>query len=188
MIGKSQLEKQEPADAINTLKKAIDAMSIYKKENDPMFKQLLSQEKDIRRIYVESIQQIKENRRIEKERAKAMFGGGSDDKKDTGNRTSSEGRSSTPENTPATPDAESRSSPRSVTNIDSEDAASTTDLSKSGSGHFPKKRVSFADGTSPGDDVDDAEPSFFEEHMEALLLLAGFGVGCWLVSMAWKRR
>jgi hypothetical protein len=186
------MEKHEPADAIQTLKKALDAIAAYKIEGDSMFKQLHSQEKEVRKIHSECSQKIKEIKKKEKQRAKAMFGGRDDEKKDTEQGTpekSAAPRASTPDNMSSSVDPESRASPRSVTDMDTEEAASPpADDSQHAVAQPPKKRVSFADGTSPGDDFDNAAPSFFEEHMEALLLVAGCGLGCWLMSMAWKKR
>ncbi|KAG7347139.1 hypothetical protein IV203_006208 [Nitzschia inconspicua] len=190
LIGKSQLEKYEPSDAIETMKKGLDAISTYKKEGDPMFKQLQSQEKEIRKLYAECTQKIKEIRKKEKQRAKAMFSGGEQETKDTKKNSSNEAfappRSSTPDN--ATGMSEGGGSPRSVTFMNSNEAEIESQSPHDVPPQPLKKRVSFADGSSPGDDIDDHEPSFFEEHMEALLLLAGFGLGCWLASIAWKKR
>jgi hypothetical protein len=193
------MERHEPSDAIQTLKKALDAIASYKIEGDPMFKQLQVQEKEIRKVCAECSQKIKEIRKIEKQRAKAMFGGGGDEEeeetkyavKNNGNETpTGTSRASTPDSITWSSTSEIISSPRSVTDVDSEDKNSTTGVESSQ--NVPvlpsKKRVSFADGTSPGDNVDGGELSFFQEHMEALLLVAGFGLGCWLVSMAWKKR
>ena len=164
------MEKHNSADAVQTLKKAIDACALYKKEGDDMFKRLQAQEKELRRLYAECMQQIKADKEKEKKRAKAMFGG-SDTTSD------SEKKALEPNTAPAIAAIESnkeQSSPKSAIAVpDSPDK------------HL-KKKVSFADGKSPGDEDDD--PSFFEEHMEALVLVAGIGLGCWLASMAWKRR
>jgi hypothetical protein len=193
LIGKSQMERHEPSDAIQTLKKALDAIATYKNEGDPMFKQLQSQEKDIRKVCAMCTQKIKEIRKIEKQRAKAMFGGvGDEETKHAAKRKVNQAttpRASTPDITISST-SESVTSPRSVTDVDSEEKTSSATVasSRNVSLQSSKKRVSFADGTSPGDDVDGAEPSFIQEHMEALLLVAGFGLGCWLVSMAWKKR
>jgi hypothetical protein len=194
LIGKSQAERHEPSDAIQTMKKALNAIATYKIEGDPMLKQLQAQEKEIRKVYAECLHKMKAIRMIEKQRAKAMFGGGCDeeDMKHATKRKVDEAntpRASTPDITLSSSSG-SITSPRSVTDVDSEEKESTTAVVVSQKIPLQpsKKRVSFADGTLPGDNVDDAELSFFQEHMEALLLAAGFGLGCWLVSMAWKKR
>ncbi|KAL3916296.1 MAG: hypothetical protein SGARI_007986, partial [Bacillariaceae sp.] len=115
-----------------------------------MFKRLLVQEKEMRRLYAECMHQIKADKEKEKQRARAMFGG-AEEKKDVEKQFNEAVQATTAE----ADSSNDESSPRSVTAV----PASPNTL---------KKKVSFADGKSPGD-ADD-EPSFFDEHMEALLL------------------
>jgi hypothetical protein len=167
VIGKCQMERHEAAEAIQTLKKALDAILFYKKEGDTMFKRLFVQEKEMRRLYAECMHQIMVDKEKEKQHARAMFGG-TEDKKDVDTKNLNRSQPSK-----AAEGSSDKLSPRSVTAVPS----SPDPL---------KKKVSFADGKSPGD-ADD-KPSFFEEHMEALFLVTGIGLGCWLASLAWKRR
>mmetsp|Transcript_22791 Transcript_22791/g.48434 ORF Transcript_22791/g.48434 Transcript_22791/m.48434 type:complete len:372 (+) Transcript_22791:96-1211(+) len=67
--------KQHDKNKMNdALKKALRAISVYKKENDRMYKQLSTQEKDIRKLRLEFSETDKATRKKEKERARAMFG------------------------------------------------------------------------------------------------------------------
>lgn len=172
MIGKCQMERHEPVPAVQSLKVALDAILFYKKEGDEMYKRLLVQEKEMRRLYAECMQKIKADKEKEKQRARAMFGG-PEEKKDAEKRIPQQNQRSASSSGTSSENSAESISPRSVV---ADPVA-----------EHPKKRVSFADGSSPGEE-DDSGPSFFEEHMEAIILVAGIGLGCWLTSMALRRR
>mmetsp|Transcript_6321 Transcript_6321/g.10880 ORF Transcript_6321/g.10880 Transcript_6321/m.10880 type:complete len:178 (+) Transcript_6321:128-661(+) len=176
------MERHEPSEAVKTLKKALDAVAAYKKEGDSMYKQLSVQEKEIRRIHAECAQKIKANKKKEKLRARAMFGGAEEKKDSEKNKTPTTFQSSE-SNTPSSPVAGAEPSQSPVNTADPAECEKASETRT-----VPKKKVSFADGKTPGDVDDDSEPSFFEEHMEALFLVAGVVLGCFIVNMAWKKK
>ena len=55
-----------------------------------------------------------------------------------------------------------------------------------------ERRVSFADGSRPGDEVEEEEENivgaFLDEHKEALLLVGGMVLGSFLVNILWNGR
>ena len=202
LIAKAQMERNDTSKAINTLKKALESISLYKKEGDNMSKQLSAQEKDIRRIRLECSQRIKLSRKKEKERAKAMFGGFEEEKKDSSEKKETVAKQTQipnpppPIRSPSEHLSEGDSSTTNTRNSTVEGAAdidvpSKTKANKRQSSH---KRVVFADGTVPGsvddnnDDHDYSQSSFFAEHGEALFIVTGIAVGWLLVNMAWKKR
>ena len=168
----------------NALKKALKAISTYKKENEIMYKQLATQEKDIRRLRLEFSKKSKEAKAKEKKRAQAMFGGGERKaKKDSENpqepaqiplQTSSKKVSFSPM-TYKKPENEANGNKTETEDVNSL-AESTASLGEI--------------ATERGDDDDDSKDgdfSFFEEHSEALLILSGVAVG-WLILKMVNRR
>ena len=53
----------------------MDVIAIYKKDSDPMFQQLVAQERQLHKLHAGYRQRIKAEKKKEKERAVAMFGG-----------------------------------------------------------------------------------------------------------------
>jgi hypothetical protein len=93
---------------------------------------------------------------------------------------------SAPTSSPATsPTSNASSAAVSVTGILTSEHG-TED--QSGSRVRANRRVSFADGSRPGEELEDDEPGFFTEHKEALLLMGGLAVGSFLVQALLRRR
>jgi hypothetical protein len=178
------MKRYEPSEAVKTLKRALDAVSTYKKDGDSMRKQLSSQEREIRKIHNECTEQIKANRKKEKQRAMAMFGGAEEKKDCEKNKSPTAKPQKSLTNTEEDPGSitKGNQSEKSVTLVVSDDNGKRSDNRTP-----PKKRVSFADGTSPGH-IDGEEQSFFAEHMEALFIVTGITLGYLLVSMAWNKK
>jgi hypothetical protein len=175
-------EKHETVEAVTTLKTALEVIASYKTEGDCKFKQLEGQEKQVRKLYAVCKDRLKAERQKEKKRALAMFGGGAnkEEKKDV-------------EKT------ESPTSPRSATvSSDTKPQAAEEEVLDDDMPpmkHGPmKKMVSFADGSKPGtegedeDEEEDDEPSLFDEHKEAIFVLAGFTIGTALALAFLRRR
>ncbi|MGK3736674.1 MAG: hypothetical protein ACI90V_003517 [Bacillariaceae sp.] len=196
------MERHDSSKAINTLKKALESIALYKKEGDNMFKQLSAQEKDIRRIRLECSQKIKSSRKKEKEQAKAMFGGFEDEKKDSSEKKESVAKQTPIPNYPSSirsPSEHLSERDSSTTNSRNPTIEGPADIdvpseTKANKRQSSKKKVVFADGTVPGsvddnnDDNDYLQSSFFAEHGEALFIVTGIAVGWLLVNMAWKKR
>lgn len=198
----------------NTLKKALGAISNYKKENDQMYKQLSTQEKDIRRLRLEFSKKTKVALKKEKQRARAMFGKDDKEKMDSEKgegstiqdtttilMTSSIANSSSKSQNPLQSSSESLPSPNISSNIPSV-VISCDDIErkmKREMGKSLKKEAAAAveievatpvvDATEDEDKDDShSDPTFFEEHIEALLILSGIFVGWFLVKMATKKK
>jgi len=172
IMATSMVKLHRPQEAIVLLKETQQIIATYKIDGDPFQKQLHVQEKELRKIYDEATKMIKADRQKEKKRAKAMFGGGGGD---SGDATKEE------EEKKDTVDIES-SSISTATNDDIKTDDSKSSLSppsSSSNSSSLKKRVSFADGTTPGNFDDNEVPGFFDEHKEALFVVAGIAVG-WL--------
>jgi cytochrome c553 len=181
VIARGLAERGNTEDAIDQLKKALACVSCHKKDGDVMFRQLQTQEKEIYKLLVACKERLKVERRKEKQRARAMFGS-AEEKKESDTRedirtgpsrdTSERGHS------PNESDRDHSSSRHSPTIEESSD-------------HVPrpvKKRVTFTDGRSPGDDDADVLPSFFDEHKEALFILGGLVLGSLAVRAFLGRR
>ena len=177
VCARSLVERHRNEEAIDTCKTALEVVSEYKIAGDTMYQQLQGQEKQIRRLLVASKERKKVEKKKEKRRARAMFGG-VEEKKD------SEKKELTVETTESYPAAKERPpvQPNLVLQTESIDKLVKLEAKDRA------KRVSFADGSTPGSIEDDNEPSFFEEHQEALFVLAGLGLGAALVTSLFRRR
>jgi tetratricopeptide (TPR) repeat protein len=167
VIGRGEAEKHHTQKAIDTLKKALEVFSEYKNESDPNYQQLVAQEKQVRKLYLKCKDRLKAEIQREKRAAQAMFGGSSktEEKKDA------EKRSAANISDASTPALEQVSSQSPIESTDEDEL-------KLPHRDIPKKRVSFADGKIPGDFED--EPSFWEEHKEAIILAGGMAIGSFL--------
>lgn len=188
LIAKSQMERHDASKMTSALKKALEAISLYKKEGDPMYKQLATQEKDIRRLRLEFSKKNRATRIKEKERAKAMFGSDKEEKTNfkkndaaiQSSALASKSLKSTPQHLsheteksyemPITPQDESYSIKRKE-----EEEAETS-----------SENVSAGDNEDEDDDY--SQLSFIEEHGEALIILSGIAVGWLVVQMFTKKR
>jgi hypothetical protein len=188
VIARGLAEKHETQQAITTLKPALVVIAEYKKEGDDNYQQLSSQEKTIRKLLMVCRERLKAELKKEKQRAIAMFGGGSspsEEKKDAEKKKDVPTARSTPATTNGmTP---SRAAIKEIDDTKLDDIKSVRQ-------HDPtKRRVSFADNSKPGDygpeekEDDDDEPSFLEENKEALFVLGGLAIGSALVGMLWRR-
>jgi hypothetical protein len=180
VIARGLAEKHDTEEAVKTLKTAVDVIATYKIEGDSNFKQLEGQEKQVRKLYVVCKDRLKAERQKEKKRAVAMFGGSSSkeekkdpEKKDTEKETPSSSRSVT---------ASSGTKPQA----EEEEFEDMPPMK-----HIPmKKRVSFAQGSKPGNESEDEddEPSLFDDHKEAIFIVASLAIGTALSLMLFKRR
>ncbi len=185
VIARGLAERHDTQEAIDNLKKAQEIITEFKKDGDPMLRQLQSQEKEVRKLFASCKDRLKAERKKEKLRAKAMFSC-SEEKKESENKEPLE----------TSPLAESKESiipnvlaslAASVSNNASPElgpAAESSSMSKA----LTKKRVSFADGTIPGNADEGAEPSFVEEHREALLLVGGIVLGSLCMNFLLRKR
>eukprot|EP00531_Pseudo-nitzschia_arenysensis_P003897 CAMPEP_0116151382 /NCGR_PEP_ID=MMETSP0329-20121206/20065_1 /TAXON_ID=697910 /ORGANISM="Pseudo-nitzschia arenysensis, Strain B593" /LENGTH=484 /DNA_ID=CAMNT_0003647987 /DNA_START=114 /DNA_END=1568 /DNA_ORIENTATION=+ len=203
LIAKSQMEEHQTAKMTNNLKKALKAISTYKNENDKMYKQLLAQEKDIRRLRLEYSKKSKAALIKEKLRARAMFG----DKKEKkhpqrveeskiDNTTDISKQASSITGSSSNPHAslESLSIPNLATNeVPSQipDGAPASEP-KAIDVKSIRKNVTFKEEEEHCDDDDDGDDSsnqtFFEEHIEALLILTGIAVGCFVFKLITNKK
>jgi tetratricopeptide (TPR) repeat protein len=180
VIARGLAETHENEEAVENLKLALEAVVAYKTEGDSMFKQLQVQDKEIRKLFTVCKERVKAERKKEKQRARAMFGGGSEEKKDSDKKEHSA--------EPETVSTNNDQNEKSVSVEAPTDELDETEDARAGQRIPMKKRVSFADGSAPGNVDDDAEPSFFEEHKEAVLLVAGVVLGSALVHMLFKKQ
>jgi hypothetical protein len=187
------MEKHNPLDAIQTLKKAVDAVAIYRKSQASMYKTLSSQEREVRRIYNECKQRLKASRKKEKQRARAMFGSVGEEKKDSEKKSFLTGAETTSSTEPVSEASVSTTKVPMAISTELSPAVEGIPEGRRGmaTGQLPHstKRVSFADGSVPGDpDCDDSDPNFFEEHKEALYILTGIAMGCLAMHLVFNRR
>jgi tetratricopeptide (TPR) repeat protein len=198
VVARGLAQQHEAQQAMDMLKKALEVIATYKMENDSMYQQLVTQEKELRRLYAICKERFKAERQLEKKRAMAMFGGGglSEEKKDTDHKTNGDDENGTPtkvQDAKSAPTATPATSPASTVSLT---AASVPGIltseneneDKSGNRVRASRRVSFADGSRPGEELEDDEPGFFTEHKEALLLMGGIAVGSFLVQALLRRR
>jgi len=189
VIARGLAEKFDTEEALEHLKKGQEMLTIFKKEGDVRFQQLASQEKQIRKLQIKCKERLKAERKKERQRAKAMFGG-SDEKKDPDEKNNSNeggkqataysdkgGKKSTAHNTSTVMPVENGGSEKlSPEKIPHEKSSAENSTS------------SFADKSKPGwANDDDAEPTFWEEHGEALCI-AGVGAVSLLSFLAFRRR
>lgn len=165
IMATSMVRLHRPEEAIILLKETQQIISTYKRDDDPFNKQLHVQEKEVRKIYDEASRMIKADRQKEKKRAKAMFA-------PTSNNAPSSETLTYDEEKKDTVDGESFS-PADQETTNGNPNTSRTSISS------PKKRVSFADGTAPGSFEDNEQYHFFDEHKEAIYVVAGIALG-WL--------
>lgn len=177
----------------NTLKKAHEAISIYKNENDNMYKQLFTQEKDIRRLRLEYSKKTKAALIKEKKRARAMFGN-EQEKKDPQrieiSTTKDKAEASMAPSSTTTSSSNLQASLPETAPIkfplQADDAGKSQTLI-SGEKAIQKDILNSAEiEEEEGDDYSD--PTFFEEHIEALLILMGIAVGCLFFKMVNQKK
>ena len=178
VMARALAERHFTEESIDNLKKGLNVVTEYKKEDDSMYKQLQGQEKELYKLLVACKERRKAERKKEKQRARAMFGA-TEEKKDPDNK---DAEPHTTTNTHQKKSDKPESIPKKY-DIKMQKATENDPKRRK----IPKKKVSFADGSTPGS-VDDEEPSFFDEHKEALFILAGLGLGSTLVHMLLKRR
>jgi hypothetical protein len=179
VIAKGLTETHENQEALDNLKKAFEAVTIYKKEGDAKYQQLQGQEKQTRKLHIACKDRLKAERKKEKQRAMAMFGG-SEEKKD------SDKKESNPEPVKLRQNGDTSLKAAASDTAQSDPAQKAEDTNPSRRDP-PKKLVSFADGSIPGSVDDDAGPCFLEEHKEALLIVAGIAMGSAPVHMLFRK-
>jgi hypothetical protein len=190
LIARGLAERYETEKADKKLKEAMDVIAIYKKESDPMFQQLVAQEKQVRKLHVGYRQRIKAEKKKEKERAVAMFGGsglGERQRSGKSGRLSDVNEKPTSIETNAGNTVTKASSGKSTATDEATYTAERTDA-KPIQPVPPKKTVSFSDGTVPGYGDEEEEPSLLQEHKEALLLLVGGVLGSAVAIHLMKKR
>ena len=173
------MEQHDTTKMTNALKKALKGISSYKKENDKMYKQLSTQEKDIRKLRLEFSKKAKAAKVKEKKRARAMFSGDEQEKKDPEKIEMPTIRGKA--QIPIQSSLERLSIPKITTNEHSVrilDEADTIETETKDGKSTTKKATTSAE--SEEDDDDFSDPAFFEEHREALSILSAITIG-WLV-------
>jgi hypothetical protein len=178
VIAKGLAETHENQEALDNLKKALEAITMYKKEGDAKYQQLQGQEKQTRKLHIACKDRLKAERKKEKQRAMAMFGGGSEEDSDK--------KESNPEPVKLRQNGDTSLKAAASDTAQSDPAQKAEDTNPSRRDP-PKKRVSFADGSIPGSIDDDTEPWFLDEHKEALLIVAGIAMGSALVHMLFRK-
>ena len=191
------MEQHDTTKMTTALKKALKAISTYKKESDSMCKQLATQEKDIRRLRLEFSKKSKVTKAKEKKRAQAMFGGGEKEgKKDS--ETNETLTAQDPAQSPLQVSSKSVSVPQITTKktlAKETDKAKTSKIEKEivtsqAENIVTSGEIEIEKGDGGGDDDDDGKDydySFLEEHSEALLILSGVAIGWFILKMVNKR-
>ena len=180
------MERHDSSKAMDTLKKAFETVSFNKKRNDTMYTQLCGQEKDIRKLRSECSQRMKDARKKEKQRARAMFAGIEEEKKDPEKKEISARQVSPPlPQNLSKPNSKPRNS---IFTVNDDNI-----LSKSkGEKREPSSKEVASKGRTVNGSVegnkDDHLSSFFVEHREALCIVTGIAMGWLLVNMASKKR
>lgn len=174
-------ERHDTGEALTKLKQALSAIAEYKEESNPMFRQLLAQEKEARKLLFECKRRIKAEKKREKERAVAMFGGSE--------FAEQQHEVLRPIETNARP-YENESIIRKAISAEEVKTVEEDSIAKLVQTSPRKKKVSFDDGTVPGylDEEDEDEVSFLQKHKEALLLLVMSGLGSVVARHFMKRR
>ena len=183
VIARGLAEKHNTAEAMDNLKKAQEMITQFKTDGDPMFRQLQNHEKEVRKLFGTCKDRLKAEREKEKKRAMAMF------KKDSENHDAPKKESSYSPQSSAVGSTTTDSHDLSVSNgstVEREQADAGAAETKKAA--HAKKRVSFADGSLPGEVDDNEEPSFLDEHKEALFLIGGFVLGSLCIHFFWSKR
>ena len=194
VMARGHAEKHDTHDALTQLKKGLEKVSEYKIDGDSMHQQLASQEKQIRKLHGSCIARLKVERKKEKQRAKAMFGSGSgEEKKDEAFSSPINKQQQQQQASSSTTTGVSTSRSKSISSSTSTSSPDAVDDRTNGSNATNrqrqqqlKKQVSFADGSKPGDATTKDGPSFWEEHMEAMIVVGGIALGSALVHFALK--
>jgi hypothetical protein len=189
------MERHDIIKMTKALKKALVSISIFKKENDSMYKQLSIQEKDIRRLRLEFSKKSKAALQKEKKRARAMFG-----REDQNENNSEKLEMPTIHDMTATSSSKSQDRLNSsleslpIPNIISNKPSVTTsdedissDLKKDVATTIETEVTPAFTDDNKEDDEDHSKPSFFEEHSEALFILSGIAIG-WMVVMTFNKK
>mmetsp|Transcript_33111 Transcript_33111/g.51338 ORF Transcript_33111/g.51338 Transcript_33111/m.51338 type:complete len:456 (-) Transcript_33111:336-1703(-) len=188
LIARGLAEKHDTEEALKHVKKGLEMVTMYKKEGDTMYQQLKSQEKQLRKLHTACKERLKLEKKKAKKAAVKMFTNISEEKKDSekevNQQTTSHAKLGVVEKKIAEVDSPEEIPPAELdsTTSDSPETESDQPSVLARRQEF-KKQVSFADGSKPG-----VEPSFWEEHMEALILVAGVALGSALVNLAFRRR
>ena len=176
------MQSHKTSEAIENLKKALEMVSLYKKPEDSMFRQLQAQEREVRKLLGNCKENFKSERKKEKLRARAMFG--------DLETTKADGKlESIPKPSDESITKQKDQVPGGVSAKSEENETPNGDIpSPRSKKNALKKSVSFADGTTPGSYDDDAVPSFFDEHKEALLILGSIALGSMCLRLFFRKR
>jgi tetratricopeptide (TPR) repeat protein len=193
VIARGLAEKYHTEEALEHLKKGLDMVAMFKKEGDAMFQQLASQEKQIRKLFTACRERLKAEKKKQKKAAIKMFSSSSEEKKDSEKEP---GRQTVPETSKsmAVEKKVVENDPAEEMSPEATDSTTPNNEMESGNPILAsrrkglKKQVSFADGSKPGTVDDDIGPSFWEENVEALIILAGVALGSAFVHLAFRRR
>lgn len=188
VIARGLAEKHDTAEAMDNLKKAQEMITKFKTDGDPMFRQLQNHEKEVRKLFGVCKDRLKAEREIEKKRALAMFNKNEEGTNDTpSNESSNLPLSSNGEEAVRSTITDSRG--RSVSSDSTvEHGRGDGSAARTNKPANAKKRVSFADGSIPGEVDDNDEPSFLDEHKEALFLIGGMVLGSLCVHYFLSKR
>eukprot|EP00980_Cylindrotheca_fusiformis_P017580 scaffold5517_cov135-Cylindrotheca_fusiformis.AAC.10 len=173
LVARGLSERHETRQALAGVKQAIEIIEGYKRRSTSMYQQLHAQEKEARKMLSNLRQKLNAEKKKEKERAIAMFGGSANHRQ--GDAVAKN------EETCLIESRAEKSDQRSImtSSIPAEHAINCEESTNSRTMEdaVPPKSVSFSDGSVPGHVDDEEGTSFLEEHKEALLLLAVTGLG-----------
>eukprot|EP00934_Nitzschia_sp_Nitz4_P003705 Nitzschia sp. Nitz4//scaffold22_size323478//319823//321217//NITZ4_000599-RA/size323478-processed-gene-0.494-mRNA-1//-1//CDS//3329543213//3695//frame0 len=208
VVARASAERHDTEVAIENLQLALKIVADYNTEGEAMSRQLQGQEKETRKLLAVCKQRLKAERKKEKLRAQAMFGGSAqekstiaeskpdgDDAPDKKVEIEPTSQAKTPESLPdeKIPADSALSPPKGITptlDLKEDTPVPTSAVADDEPVSKPRKsvpkRVSFADGTIPG--CADDEPSFWDEHKEALILVGGLIFGSLCVHLLTRKR
>mmetsp|Transcript_17540 Transcript_17540/g.38334 ORF Transcript_17540/g.38334 Transcript_17540/m.38334 type:complete len:489 (+) Transcript_17540:37-1503(+) len=204
LIAKAQMELHGSSNMNirSAMKRALEAISVYKNEGDPMYKQLSTQEKDLRRFRLEFSKKTKAAKTKEKERARAMFGGEIKENKNSEKKESTIQHSIPISNSGSTPSSpcpldltsqhlsEQRDNSNDVTMTTLlENISAKSKVEELGSSKNQTACIDILERVDDNEDEDDDCPQpFIEEHGEALLILSGIALGWIVVKLVTTKR
>lgn len=169
IMARAQFERKDYDTALETLKGANAILNEYEVKTPT----LVSQEKEVIKLKAHCDREDKIVKRMEKKRAKAMFGGGSSTSKGTEQAKNGEGNGQ-PELAPTAPTSPSSRKPTIKPTNPIRSHEEYTDGAELKTPQNVSKRVSFS--VPEAEEFAEEEVSWYEEHMEAMILTAVVGL------------
>jgi tetratricopeptide (TPR) repeat protein len=187
LTARALTEKQCYPEAMDALKLAHDTIVEYTTANaedttaiSKSIHNLIVQGKEVKRLHTLCVNKRKLEKKKEKQRAQAMFGGPLATNATADPKNEDEGQSQTPEVQPV-----DRPTPAIDEAIQDDDVGIPTTRST----QTLKKRVSFKDPVDDDDEpTDNNEGPWYREHFEALVLVAGILGGVAVTALLISKR